>query len=54
MFYISSIAEMRRREGEYLREGPQEQAPPIRVRDLRGQGAGRQLQEVGRRLLASS
>ena len=51
---IFSIAEMRRREGEYLREGPQEQAPPIRMRDLRGQGAGRQLQEVGRRLLAST
>ena len=39
---------------EDLREGPQEQAPPIRVRDLRGQGEGRQLQQVGRRLLASS
>ena len=39
---------------EDLRASPQEQAPPIRVRDLRGQGEGRQLQQVGRRLLASS
>ena len=51
---ISSIAGLQAGVREYLRKSPQEQAPPIRVRDLRGQGEGRQLQQVGRRILASS